>query len=363
MLHRFTAGAASVALTLTAAIALTPTVAQAGPLSQQVTSLTAAAAGTVTSLSVTPSGITATVKPVAPANGTPTGKVTFAVDGTSVGAVALVSRTAHLAHVVATDKPHVVSATYAGDAAFTASSASTTRSNPSITARLSSAAAPINGWYRKPVKVTFACSKTIGLVTPCPKPVTITRQGGNRVTRTIRATDGGVATTNVDFLLDSAAPSADITKLRQGATYFDAPTPSCVGKDGVSGLATCTIRTERRGRTAYVTATATDVAGNSRADRLSYRLADHMIQGAKVKNGVYQIRHGKTYGIFVRGAQPRYVLAAPAPGRPHRRSVPFDAAGEGRWSIGIAMLKSRVHRWNLGYLQNGTLHVIKVNVV
>ncbi|MBA4607642.1 Ig-like domain repeat protein [Aeromicrobium sp. Marseille-Q0843] len=329
-------------------------------------SLTVTAANTTTKLSVKPTELSATVAPVAPGAGTPTGDVTFRVDGTKVGTAALADGIAKLDFTVPTDTAHGVSAEYTGSTDFNASSASTSRSNPTITSHVSSAQKSRGGWYRTPVTVSFTCdTKGAELATACPKPVTVSRQGASRVSRTIHTADGGVATVTASVKLDRSAPSVGVKGVKPGHSYFDAPTPKCSAKDSLSGVKTCKVTTQRRGSKVVVTAKATDVAGNVRSKRISYRLAAYTIQGAKRKNGVFQVRHGETYTIRVRGSKAKYVYATPAPGKPHRGSVPFKKAGKNTWALGVtmSMTTSATRSWNLGYTQHGKLHVIKVKVI
>ncbi len=329
------------------------------------TTVTVAAADTTTHVAVTGTGLTATVAPVAPGAGTPTGEVTFSVDGTDVGTATLTDGTASLAHVVPTDATHAVAAAYAGDASFNASSASTSRANPTITARLSSAKAPRGGWYRGPVTVTFTCSaKGAELVTACPAPATIAKQPGGRVSRTIQTTDGGIATVTATAKIDTSAPRVRVKGVKAGSSHFVAPKASCVATDTRSGVKTCRTSTKRKGSKVVVTATATDVAGNTASKRVSYRLAAYTIEGAKQRGGVWQVKQGETYTIVVRGARARYVYATPAPGRPHTGSVAFKAAGKGRWAVGVTMSMATSHTrsWNLGYTQGGKLHLVRVHV-
>ncbi len=326
--------------------------------------LTVTAANTTTEVSVTASAISATVKPVAPGAGTPGGQVTFYVDGAKVGSAALQHGTAKLAHVVPADKTHAVSAAYAGGTGFNASSGSTSRTNPTVTARVSSTQKPRGGWYRTPVKVTFTCTaKGAELVTACPDPVTVRRQGASSVTRTIRTADGGIATATATVKLDTSAPRVAIKGVKAGRSYFDAPKPTCTARDGRSGVRTCRVTTKQRGSRVTVTAKAIDVAGNVRTKRVSYRLSPYTIQGAKNVNGVWRVRRGETYTILVRGAKPRYVYASP--NKPHRGSVPFKAAGKNRWALGVtmSMATSYTRSWKLGYVQKGKLHTIRVRVV
>ena len=103
--------------------------------------------------------ITASIAPVAPGSGTPTGTVTFSVDGISVGTATLAAGVATLSYALPTSKADEVAVQYQGDANFLASSASTTRHNPTITAKVTSAYPKSkSGWYRSAVTVRFTCT-------------------------------------------------------------------------------------------------------------------------------------------------------------------------------------------------------------
>lgn len=325
--------------------------------------VTVVAADTTTKVSVTASDLTATVAPVAPGAGTPTGDVVFRVDGKKVGTAPLNRGVAKLKH--AAPAGHVVSADYVGSTDYNASSASTSRANPVLSTRVSSSTKARGGWHRTPVTVSFACDAKGGQLTAaCPKPVRVTKQGATRVTRTIRTADGGVATATATVKLDRSAPKLAVTGVKAGRSYFDAPKPKCTAKDSVSGLQSCKVSTKRSGNRVVVTAKATDVAGNVRTKRVSYRAATFTIRGAKKVGGAYRVKHGETYTLVAKGARPHYVYATPAPGKPHRGSVPFKKAGKNTWALGVtmSMTTSATRSWNLGYTQNGKLHVVKVKV-
>ncbi|WP_313406742.1 Ig-like domain-containing protein [Aeromicrobium sp.] len=333
--------------------------------SSDLATLTVAAAATTTKVSVKPKELTATVAPVAPGAGTPTGEVTFFVDGTKVGTAALDSGVAKLSHAVPNDQDRAVSAEYAGSTEFKASSTSTARTNPVITARVSSSVKARNGWYRKPVTISFTCAtKGADLVSACPKPVTVGKQGASSVTRTIHTADGGIATATAAVKVDRSKPRVALKGVKAGRSYFDAPRPKCIAKDSISGVAKCKVTSKRRGSKIVVTAKATDVAGNVRTKRVAYRVADFTIRGAKKVGDTYRVKHLETYTLVVRGAKASYVYATPAPGKPNRGSVPFKKAGRNTWALGVtmSMTTSGTRSWNLGYTQGGKLHVVKVKV-
>ena len=229
-------------------------------------------------LTVRRASVVASVAPVAPGAGFATGAVVFSLNGRSIGRASFASRRATLAFTVPPGLTQHVAAVYAGDVNFAGSSASTALHHPRITAVVRSKYARSRfGWYRSPVTVTFRCT-TDGapLVGRCPAPVRFTRSGAGRsVTRTILATDGGVATVvrrNID--LDLVGPTVTVTGVRDGATYAGvAPVPVCRARDALSGVASCVLtRTSVGTRTTY-RATATDRAGNTRSVTGTYRSA------------------------------------------------------------------------------------------
>jgi hypothetical protein len=245
-------------------------------------------AATVTAVSAGGSAVTATVKPVAPGAGTPTGMVSFVVDGAAVGSVPLgANGTATLAQAVADG--HGVAATYAGDADFSGSSGSTSSSpvkttDPTITAHVSSRhAASKAGWYRSPVTVSFTCTAgSAPLADPgCPGPVRVRKQGGGQsVTGSVNATDGGSATTTVSPInIDKSAPRhVHATGVADGATYSFAHRHRvlvCHARDKVSGIASCTVAKTHVVHKHYKVFTyvvsATNNAGATTTDRGTYR--------------------------------------------------------------------------------------------
>lgn len=108
--------------TSTSATALTQTVNKAST----TTSVTPSVNPSVFGQSVS---FTATVAAVAPGSGTPTGSVTFTIDGVTSAPVTLVNGSASFATSSLAVGPHVVSATYSGDAGFNTSTSDTLTAN------------------------------------------------------------------------------------------------------------------------------------------------------------------------------------------------------------------------------------------
>jgi hypothetical protein len=333
------------------------------------TSLVVSQASTTTSVAVGASSVTATVVPVAPGAGTPTGSVAFSVDGTTVGSVSLSSGVATLSHAVPAGKTRDVTAVYGGDTDFSGSSGSTSRHDPTLTAKVTSRHAKTRfGWYRAAVKVTFRCTTNGAPLTgPCPSPVTLRHAGGGQsVTRTIMATDGGAATLVVKPInIDLRAPKVRVTGIRNGAIYDGAvPTAHCVAYDALSGVASCVITRRTHGTKTTFTATGTDKAGNKATVKGRYTTLGISFEGVTFSHGAFNVTNNHTYILVVHGAsRPTYYDAAPYDTTPFHRDRTFIAAGHDRWALGITMRNLSAHRlWNLGVKIGKTMHVVTIRV-
>jgi large repetitive protein len=347
----------------------TPTDTTTYASSSGTVSLVIAQASTTTAVTVGASSITATVAAVAPGAGTPTGTVTFSVDGTPVGTASLSGGVATLNHVVPAGKTRQVTAVYGGDTDFVGSSQSTSRHDPTLTATVTSAHAKTRfGWYRSPVKVTFHCaSNGAPLTTTCPSPVTLSHNGGGQsVTRTIMAADGGGVTATVSPInIDKTAPKVRVTGIKNGATYDGAvPTAHCVAKDALSGVATCTLTRHTSGTKTTYRATATDKAGNTTSVKGSYTTLAISVEGAPFTKGAFNVKANHTYIVVVTGTKrPTYYDAAPFNVTPFHRDRTFIAAGHNRWALGVTMIHlSHYKLWNLGVKIGGVMHVVTVRV-
>ena len=312
-------------------------------------------AATTSSVAVGASAVTATVNPTAPGAGVPTGTVRFYLAGVQIGSAGLTDRTASLAYRVPTGRTRQVSTVYAGNAAFTGSSASTARRDPVISATVSSAKAPRNRWYATPVTVTFTCQQTSAALTgACPAPVRLLRsKAGQSVTRTIMATDGGAATVVASGInIDAVRPVVRVTGVRAGATYFaTGPVAGCRATARLSGVVTCKVTRTTRGQRVTYVAIATDRAGNRSSTRMVARTTSVAISGASMKGGHYVVHRGRTYTVLVAaGKRPSYVYAAPSPRRPAGDSIPFKRVGKNKWAVGVTFKQSMRHHtwWNIG---------------
>jgi hypothetical protein len=99
--------------------------------------------------------------------------------------------------------------------------------------------------------------------------VTLSHSGGGQlVTRTITATDGGSATYSRSFDIDRQAPTVKLVGARNGGRYANAPRVRVVASDALSGLASKHVsrrHVDRNGvRTVILHVVARDLAGNVR---------------------------------------------------------------------------------------------------
>jgi hypothetical protein len=339
--------------------------------SSTTSTLTVEAAATVTRLTVEPHALTAQVTAVAPGSGTPKGTVRFGVGGRSVGTALLRNGVAVLRYTTPPGATRRVAAAYLGSLDFTGSSTSRSRHDPSIAAVVSSAQPRSSaGWYRTPVTVRFICATNgAPLASACPATVRLTRDGGGQmVTRTVFATDGGAATVVVrDIDIDRGRPTVHVTGVRAGKVYAGAaPTPACAGHDAVSGIATCRLTTRRHGAVVTATAVATDLAGNSAVSSVTYRLLQLAVSGARYDHGAFDVRPGRSYTLTVTApVRPRYYDAAVFPAAPSRADHWFHRSAHGQWVLGVTMDPAmRSHRlWNLGVKIGKTMHILRVRVI
>ncbi|HEX3706647.1 MAG TPA: Ig-like domain-containing protein, partial [Mycobacteriales bacterium] len=71
--------------------------------------------------------------------------------------------------------------------------------DPTITAKVTSAHVKRHGWYRSPVHVSFSCTAgSSALATPCPDPVTLSKSKANQsVSASVSDSDGGAGSVTV----------------------------------------------------------------------------------------------------------------------------------------------------------------------
>ena len=354
----------------TVSAVFTPAAADVYGASQASVTVTVAQAATTTTLTVSRHAVSATVAPVGPGAGTPTGAVAFSVDGRPLGTAQLVGGVARLRQAVPAGATRKVAAVYSGDRNFTGSSDSTARHDPTITATVTSRKPKSSsGWYRTPVTVRFTCTTNgAPLTRPCPATVHLDRNTIARsVTRTITATDGGVATVTVTGInIDQNAPRVRVAGVRDGASYAgQTPRPRCVARDGLSGIAQCTLAQSTAHGWTRVLATATDRAGNVARTRVSFRSLPIYLSGASYRHNRFTVRPGRTYTIIVSSVRrPRYYDATVYPRRPRQADHWFHRTGAHQWALGVTMQRAmRSHPlWNIGVKIGRTLHILTVRV-
>jgi hypothetical protein len=332
--------------------------------------ITVAPAVSTTSVALTAGAATATVTPVAPGAGTPTGRVTFSVNGASIGSADLDGSGAAAVPLPPGGGPLTVAAAYDGDDRFLPSAASTARSDPQLLAQ--PAGEPnAAGWFASSPSIAFTCTPgSAPLAVPCPTPVQLGEGAGQSITRSIQATDGGVATVSVAGLnVDLTPPTVRVTGVRDGDALLAplAVPPTCEASDGLSGLdGACTVTTARtRAATApryratweYV-ARASDRAGNATAVRGEYTVSAVRLLGAQPgARGGLRIRSGIPVPVILdlplRRA-PRLLGVVPA-GRPFRavdtEAVRLVRRADGTWITSVRVSTAQAQRtrfWKLG---------------
>lgn len=332
--------------------------------------LVVAKAQTHTSLSVSPSALSAKVSAVAPGAGTPTGAVQFSVAGKTVGSASLSNGTATLEHT--THGAHTIAALYQGSGDFSGSSASTATSNPRLRATIKSAHPKSHyGWYRSPVTITFHCSTgSAPLTHSCPKAITLKRSAAAQsVTKTVTNTDGGTATITISPInIDRTHPRLTITAAKPGSTYdAPGPSPTCHATDHPSGLThPCRITITRTASRLSWTARATNRAGTTSTVSGHATLRDYYLANTPVHNGQFQTVAGHTYTVeaYVVSGQPIYGFAAPPSNHPGPGRAPMTRIAPHLWAIRTTVTKAMLSHpaWNLGIFVDGHLHYIPITV-
>jgi len=212
------------------------------------------------------------------------------------------------------DKAVEIRAVYRGDDHHLAStSAATSRLLPSIEASVSGST---TGWNSAPVTISFTCRApaTTTLVGGCPAPVVLSRDGSDLGwSQTVRASNGGEATATVGGIrIDRGAPTVRIQGPAAGATYRGTPPAAvCVGRDALSGVASCTITRQVLGdRARRDVAVVVDRAGNRSRTHLDYVVRQEWVVNAPLVGSGFQVKRGSRQRIIVRteGPQPQLML-------------------------------------------------------
>jgi hypothetical protein len=168
----------------------------------------------------------------------------------------------------------------AGNVGADSASVKLDRTPPVISGAIVSGTLGSNGWYTSPVTVHFTCSDALSGIAVCPDDVTLTGNGASQ-SLTASAVDnaGNARSATVGHIdIDAEAPSISTLTLKDGGIYTlgTVPAASCAAADGVSGVASCSVRVTGGlangvGTFAF-TATATDKAGNTATRTGSYRV-------------------------------------------------------------------------------------------
>jgi hypothetical protein len=347
--------------------------------------ITVGPASTTTGLSSSKATLTATVSSVAPGGGTPAGTVEFQAGNQIIGTASLSAGTAKLTYMAPTNSREQITANYVGSGDYTASRSpaltvsgrKVSEATPSITAKSrSSIARSDNGWWTTRVRISFSCdAHGAKLSRRCPAPVTLTKSGrGQRVTRTVRTTGGRTASVTVGGInIDLLRPTVRISGVSRERTYrLTAPTARCHATERISGIRSCKL-TEHIASVAggYVidyTARATSNAGTSSTNRVSVRLSDIALLGARSKgNKTYAVPPGHSYVLEVLAkTKPTYLNAAPSPLSPTPPSQYFaqdgTVAGTPLWRVVIRITAgfARFPAWTIGVRTGATTNLLRL---
>lgn len=221
------------------------------------------AGGSTTALTSTPNPsspgqsvtFTATVAAVPPATGTPTGQVTFQ-QGNTILAQAPLNTSGKVSFSTSTlaTGSDTITATYASDPVFAASSGSTVQTvqnSFATTTTVSSSANP--SVFSQSVTFTAAVTSSGGVPTG-----TVTFKDGATTLGTSNLDSNGHATLATSTL---SVASHSITATYNGSSTFNASTSSAlsqtVNKDGATSAVTSSLNPSRHGQTVTFTATVT----------------------------------------------------------------------------------------------------------
>jgi hypothetical protein len=136
---------------------------------------------------------------------------------------------------------------------------------PTITTTLSQK--PVNGWFRTPVTVQFACADDGGIAS-CPAPVLASTDGlARRYSGTAKDSAGNTTTTTITLKIDQTAPqiSAEVIGTKNAAGWYTtAPRIRYTCTDATSTISSCPADTTvTDGLAQKITGIALDKAGNT----------------------------------------------------------------------------------------------------
>jgi len=154
---------------------------------------------------------------------------------------------------------------------------------PTIGGAVTSGAPNTAGWYRAPVTVGFTCADGLSGVDSCTAPVTLSTDGANLFADgTVLDRAGNSASTRFSGInLDQVAPTAQFSRTVGTVLFGDPMTaPTCTAADTLSGPAGCVVTGFSTAvGTHTLTATATDVAGNTRTATQTYTVSPWTVGG------------------------------------------------------------------------------------
>lgn len=308
------------------------------------------------------------VTTVVPGAGTAEGTVVFIVDGNVSDPVTLFHGRARFDGIVPAGVE--VAVVYDGDENFTSSSDSTLRTDPTITAKITSGAPrSSNGWYRASVVVRFTCTEgSAPLTDDCPDPLTLTEEGPSQtVIRTIAAEDGGIATATLTGLnIDLTKPVVSAYGVEEGQRFFDsAPDAGCLASDALSGVQRCAAIRKTKGEDVTYTVAAIDQAGNVGTVEVHATTFVRGMTNAPYVDGVYRLRAGQAYTLVAKSStRARLMEPTLAPKKPSKNGTRFKRTSSDTWTLGYTVptsLKSG-KVYNLG-IRDSKKHAIKIQVV
>ncbi|MBI4684076.1 MAG: PxKF domain-containing protein [Nitrospirae bacterium] len=148
---------------------------------------------------------------------------------------------------------------------------------PTITA-MATPIANTAGWNNTDVTVSFTCSDMLSGVQKCPSPVTVRTEGAKQVVSDTAVDKAGhAATTSVTVSIDKTPPKIITTGPREAENYSicNLPAPNSLLADDISGIKESSENrsggNKNRVGTFTYTVTASDNAGNTATERISYR--------------------------------------------------------------------------------------------